>query len=242
MSSGIEASVIAIFSDEKPPMVQVGTAILVSHRNTPFIVTAKHILTDNGEKNGLYFVFKGFSYPLNFPAFVSKSDHLDFAFIPLLEHPKLLQYLKQSYQPISLEDFQNPENYTRSHYLVYGFPSNKTEITKHPVEIELVPFQLITDQSTDDTLFHKYDKTKDSHIILEYNKMIKKQDGIRNTGPDPYGVSGGPVFKIFVNEEDDGNTDLILIGVAIEWRSKKHIIATLKHEIRDDLESYLMQY
>jgi len=221
-----------------------GTSILIENNDIPYIMTAAHILRDIGSKHPLYLLLTEKAVLLPGPAFMSKlpdkTNHLDIdiAVFPLIHQPELWDHLL-GYKTISLMEFDNSISYTRSHYYIFGYPWRKSKYLRDSKEMHSKPLSYFTDYVTDDSLYQKYSRTKNTHILVQYIQTNTKNTlGESIIAPMPHGISGGPLFKALIDEHDQVIA-LIFEGLLTDWKDKKVIIATKKNQIKSFIEANL---
>ena len=91
-------------------------------------------------------------------------------------------------------------------------------------------------------MYSKFNRPQSHHIIVKYNpKNSKNQAGAKLTAPHPHGISGGPLFRALIDDNDRLQV-LILEGILTEWKDKNYAVATSKKVLRDFIdESYFKQ-
>jgi hypothetical protein len=231
-----------VYYDEHDMVKIAGTAILVEHVNHHFLVTAAHVLRDPGSKYQLYVLLQDKAVHLDGPASISRIPEnenipdIDTAYFALDYHPTLMTHLN-IYKSITLEEFDEDVNYVRKHYFVFGYPWRRARYNRTDNELSVKPLQYFTDIITDRSLYEKFKRPTESHILVQYKpKSTKNADGKEQLAPHPHGISGGPLFKALV-DKNDNVIALILEGLLIEWKESQVIVAVKKIKIRDFLES-----
>jgi hypothetical protein len=160
---------------------------------------------------------------------------LDIAVFPLIEQPELWDQIS-GLQTIPLMEFDNSIDYARNHYYIFGYPWRKSRYVRADKEMKSKPLSYFTDYITDDSLYEKYKRTKQTHILVQYvQKNTKNALGESIMAPMPHGVSGGPLFRALIDENDQLKT-LIFEGLLTDWKDKKVVIATKKNQIRTFIE------
>lgn len=227
-------SVSPIFQHEENNNVSIaGTSVLVSHLNQTFLVTAAHVLRDNGNENPLFLSFEGNNIQLDGPALmtpINRENDLDIAVFDLRMQPTLLE-LFNGYKINSLESPEHLPIHTRSHYYIFGYPFRKAKYNKENKLVEITPLDYITDEVADD-VYDAYEINKQTNILVSYNpKNTHNKKKMKTTAPHPHGASGGPLLRILV-DENDNPIILIFEGIMTKWKAKKAILSTRKSIIK----------
>lgn len=226
-----------IFYDENDLVNVAGTSTLVEHKGQNYLLTAAHVLKNPGRKYHLYILLRDKAVHLHEPAFMSKiqKTDIDTAFFPLAFHPTLETHLS-GYKSITLKEYDGDIAYSREHYFVFGFPWRRAKYNRTDKELNARPLQYFTDLIDDSSLFSKYNRPQESHILVQYNpKTTINRSSVKQLAPHPHGISGGPLFKALINDKDE----LILLifeGLLIEWKDSRVIVATKKEKIRNFID------
>ncbi|MEJ5128228.1 hypothetical protein WH367_19465 [Comamonas sp. MYb21] len=214
-----------------------GTSVLVRHREVEFLVTAAHVLRDNGGANPLIMCFEKENIELVGPAWMTpqtENNDLDVAIFDLRFHAKLRE-LFDGYRVHSLEEPDELPGYARSHYYIFGYPFRKAKYKRDSGEIKISPLDYITDEVEDD-IYAKYGTNKEENILVRYEpKNTYDSNKISKIAPYPHGASGGPIFRILVDDEDHAIM-FIFEGVMTRWKDKKYILSTRKSQIKSFID------
>lgn len=238
-------SIFPILQEEESRIISIaGTSVLVSHRELPFLVTAAHVLRENGQRYPLYLSLKNENVFLSGPAHVTPApldpdgDDLDIAFFDLRLNYGLANSLV-GHHMISLED-PTPEQEpisARQHFFVFGFPWRKALHNKENRTMAIKPLRYFTDLDNRNMIYAKYKRPKTNHLIVRYNrKQTIDQARQKVTAPKPAGTSGGPLFRVLVDDQDVARM-FILEGILTEWQGNEVMIATRKSALRDFIDS-----
>lgn len=226
-------SIFPILQHEEHDYLSIaGTSVLVEHRGLRFLVTAAHVLRDNGRQNPLYLSLEGETIEIGGPALMTPDiddTELDLAIFDLRTHKTLRKGLS-GYKTISLEDPKHLPSHVRHHFFVFGFPWRKAYHHKDKSLIKIKPLRYTTDEVSEDS-YNKYCHSKQEHFIVRYKrKTTIKQGKVKTIAPKPHGASGGPLFRVLVDENDYAMM-LILEGILIEWKSNEVVVATKKSSL-----------
>lgn len=215
-----------------------GTSILVRHRDAVFMVTAAHVLRDNGNANPLFLSFREENIQLDGPALMTPladSNDFDIAVFDLRAHPRL-HALFDGYKINSLEHPDTLPPHTRSHYYIFGYPFRKATHDRKAETIKISPLDYITNEADDDW-YVKYGANKESNLLVGYNpKNTSNSKKTKTIAPHPHGASGGPIFRALI-DDDDQLIMLIFEGIMTRWKEKKHILSTRKSVIKSFIDS-----
>ena len=232
-----------IYFDDKNDANVLGTSILVEYRKIPYLITAAHSLRcEIGREYPLYVLLSEEAVFLPGPAYMTKSPSddnpldLDIAVFPINSNSDLRDRLT-GYKTVPLHDFDDSIEFAREHYFIFGYPWRRSKYNRYSNELEAKPLSCFTDRITRDSLYEKYNTTPETHILVKYSKRnMKDNSGQKRFAPKPHGISGGPLSRALINENDQ----LIVIifeGLLTEWQDNDVIIATRKSEIRSFIES-----
>jgi hypothetical protein len=232
-------STFPILQLEKNGSVSIaGTSILVRHRDVEFMVTAAHVLRDNGNANPLFLSFGGRNIQLDGPALMTPltdSNDLDIAVFDLRVHPEL-HVLFDGYRVNSLEHPDTLPPHARSHYYIFGYPFRKATHDRKTKTIQIRPLDYITNEAEND-LYTKYGANKETSLLVGYDpKNTNDSKKIKRMAPHPHGASGGPIFRVLI-DNDDHPMMLIFEGIMTRWKDKKHILSTRKSVIKSFIAS-----
>jgi len=152
--------------------------------------------------------------------------------VPLIEH-------LAGYCTITLEEFSGKAEFQKEYFFIFGFPFRGAKYDRADKELTAKPLKYFTIPVTDPSVYKKYDCSQEIHMIVQYDpKATKNQDGIQQKAPLPHGISGGPLFRALINEQDEIEM-LILEGMLTTWKDSKFVIATRKTTIKKFIESVL---
>lgn len=233
-------SIFPIIQDEGNVLSIAGTATLVECNAINFLITAAHVLKNNGNSYPLFVGIGDELIPIEKDCFAfmtikHNNIDIDIAIFDIRLMGSIFDMLvKYGAKPISLDSPQVLPRYARSQYMAIGFPWRKSHYNKKKKLLHIKAFSYITDEANN-KFYEKYHKPKDKFLIINYSRR-KNQDskGIKKMGPKPQGSSGGALIKVLANEDDEVLL-LIFEGILIEWQDSLHIIATRKEAIKDFL-------
>lgn len=185
----------------------VGSAVFVRYEGDFFLLTAAHVLDLWGEKPIMIGLPTGM-VEMTIPAMKSKSvrrdhkdDRLDIAYFPIFG-PFCDNFI--GLDSITLDDYTGmPISYPREHLFAFGYPSSKLFIDFKKNEYDTPPLQYQGTEVSKDETYLKNNADKAAHIVISFSK--RKSKSIKRNGivmaPDPYGCSGGAIFRIYGDEE-----------------------------------------
>jgi hypothetical protein len=118
----------------------------------------------------------------------------------------------QTFLPLSAVDFLD-DGKEDATYLVAGYPSNLFQeanpATGKPASRPVMHVTQVLSPSP----LQRIGFSSDTHIFVRFKKTKVYFEGVKTTAPDPYGISGGPVWR---RDESDAN-GWKLVGMATEW-------------------------
>jgi len=236
-------SVFPILQYENTKISVAGTSIFVEHRGLPFMVTAAHVIRNNGKKYPLYISLEDEVVDLIGKVWLTSdkldNNDLDIAIIDLDSNQRLMNSLN-GYKTISLDEATTIYAYNNQYFFIFGFPWRKSSYKRSEKIIISKPLPYITNIENRDKIYDKYRRPKENHIIVRYTrKNTFNQDRKKIWAPLPYGISGGPLFSVLVNQADIVSSPFVLEGVLSEWRGNEFIIATRKSLLRQVIDDVL---
>lgn len=212
--------------DEGQPDVR-GTAFVVAVGRCRFIVTAAHVV-ESGGLSTLRFGRGIIANPTavnvvttGLPASGNRDDdRLDLAVWQADE--QIASALRaQGVLPIEMESFSVEDlAVDGDHYVFSGYPASRTRTNRSTRMIDPGPISVSCMAIVDDRL-PALGLNHATHIVGAFDRRrMADQQGQQITAPEPWGMSGGPVWKI------KGN-DCRLVGVGIEYREgSKGLVAS----------------
>lgn len=241
MAQKIGQSVFPLLGfDGRDKVCIVGSAVFVRHKGEYFLLTAAHVLDLWGAKPILLGLPTGI-VEVTIPAIKSKSvrsDHkddvLDIAYFPIFG-----QFYDNfiGYDSITLEDYTGiPVSYPRENMFAFGYPSSKLFVDFKKKEYDAPPLQYQGTEMREDEIFLNNNADQATHILISFSK--RKSKSIKKNGivmaPDPYGCSGGALFRIYGDAEGYAKL-LIFEGILtnVIKGSKPGMLALRRTIIRD---------
>lgn len=212
--------------DEGRPDV-LGTGFIVAVDRYRFIITAAHVV-EAEDSSTLRFGRNIISNSGSVAVVTTKmpssrrreDDRLDLA-IWRADEQLAASLLAQGIQPIGIE-LAGVEDVAESgnRYVFSGYPSSRTRTNRTTREIDPGPISACCEAVIDDRLLD-LELQSSTHIIGSFERRrMANIDGEQITAPEPWGMSGGPVWKI------QGDS-CRLAGVGIEYRERKNaLVAT----------------
>lgn len=244
--SPLYKTIFPILQEEETGKLTIaGTAILVNYLERPFLVTAAHILQNNGSKFRLFLLLKDIPVYLGGPADITRmieGTDVDIAIFDVWNIGELSLHLKDyKYVPLEEPAENVIPNYTRQHYLIIGFPATKTKYTQVNILKECVPLEYVTSESNQ-VVYKKYSINRKYSTLVDYKQKQTHNSKLeKTTAPKPHGSSGGALLRIYI-DKDDKPIMLIFHGILIEWKNNEFIVATNKSVISDIIEKKFLLF
>lgn len=196
----------------KEPLL-LGSSVLIKIADHFFLISAAHVFEEFDEDNHLFIACNNDIYPLNGSLSIGNPNKLkeDIAIFYLDE--KLNNIILKTYLPLTLS--MNCEILKSNDYFLFiiGFPGNKSKTVVKTKTVKLLNFNVQTE------FLNKEDRinTHPSSKIFDV-KYPKKNDN--NKIVHPRGMSGGGVFKFFLNESN--NYEIYLTGINLSYSREKN--------------------
>lgn len=216
-------------SDDARPGV-FGTAFLCGVGTHRFIATAAHVL-DQDQARAVYFGRGVVVTPTTTEVITSglpasgnrADDEIDVAvFRPGEESVAAL--LAQGCRVIPLEDGGvEDESAPGDRYVFSGFPSNRSRLHRatHTLDPGAVSANCLT-ASNEELL--ALGLNPGTHIAVQFDReRMANPDGRQMTAPEPWGMSGGPVWKLRRN-----SGDYVLVGLGTAFRSDRNLLVATR--------------
>ena len=235
----IYMSVFPIVQEEESAISIAGTAILIECDKNTFLITAAHVLQNNGNEFPLYLGINDKFIALDCQAYMSKIEDnldLDIAIFDIALNCQALynELLKSEIKTFSIESPEHLPRYKKMHYLSIGFPWRRSKYNTREKVLSTKPLQYFSDEVSE-KVYIKNRRAKENFLLVDYRRRkSRNSDKKRQMAPKPQGVSGGPIFTALVDEEDNIMM-LIFEGILIEWRNNEYFVATRKLAIKEFL-------
>lgn len=220
---------IPLYIDDEDVPTQIGTGFIVHSEHGFFLVSAAHVL-DDALTHGMYFYCRpSLKRHLSGKLVRSKvtpdrtQDSIDVGVLRLLDGPfppyqevdkfaMDISYLKPRYVPRE-----------GSQYLMIGYPSTKSKVSRTAPFVSVAPYALTTD-SAEPEEYRKHALPEETHILLKLDvkNAFDTQSGRHMHFPKPQGMSGAPVIVSYDDNEE--SRVFPVVGVAIEHRATARII------------------
>lgn len=232
----LDQSVFPILQREHSEKFSIaGTSVLVEHRGLPFLVTAAHVLRENGNQFPLVLLLENENIRLDGPAHLTQiidGNDPDLAIFDLRRHASLMQALNGR-KVISLADPEITPSHARQHFVVFGYPWRWAHYHGGSIKIESLKY--ITDESNESS-YGEYALSREQHIIVKYDRAASiHQDMSPAIAPKPEGASGGPLLRILV-DKSNYPVMLILEGILTKWNQNDVIMSTRKSVLRQFID------
>lgn len=215
---------------------QFGTGVFLNIGDSYFLVTAAHVLDENkdstlyipGNKSGNLVILEGDSFKSVADGGNRDNDRTDVGVVAL--KPSLIEEIDpNSFLPVSRTDVDDIGKRTEV-YIAMGYPAKKNEnlnlvrktFKRRPA---CYTANILPDAKLDEVCVHR-----GSHLLLAFNKKHSRDTTGRDiTAPDPYGMSGGPLWRFDIYPDHQPTSRLV--GILIEWRNEVAGILALRMPI-----------
>jgi hypothetical protein len=209
----------------------VGSAVLIRVGPSEFLVTAAHVMDIAQDQFyvGAEETIVGISG--RFTATVAPNgnrndDHLDLAVLPLAEHEvrdlRSCRFLSLD----ELEPLERPDHrpVVGSKYLLVGYPCSKQKIGADGI-LNVAPMRFVANARPAAEYCAPW--VPQDHVMIEFDKKTSWGVGGKITPPDPYGVSGGGIFRVRGLLGGGRQSErLVAIPIVYTGKSGKSVIGT----------------
>ena len=220
---------------EKGKPIGFGTGFFIIINDKHYLITAAHVTN-----NSKIYVLKD-KKSLRFTGVMDfvETGFIDFSFLQL--DKESINIANEHYTFLQ-EDIilLNHKTTNKPQYFVCGFPSTKTKWKYGTDKIITDPFLFTTYTAKFTENAFKKNYTPEANIILKYNKNKIMKFGSNEIlkGPEPYGISGCPLWffsKLFTNEYNPDPCEIVLpirlIGIMITYDYKDKIMFSTRIDV-----------
>lgn len=211
----------------------IGSSTLIQFGPKKFLVTSAHVL-DYAERTTLYVPSPGELVPLvgvgKITPRVSGSrfnDKNDAAF--LLLEPPFVQAIERLFfflPPAFLD--ANDGFSTNTHYTFSGFPEVQTKI-EHGRQALSMQRYTYTSVSIPKVDYPGLGIEPHSHIAIVYDTNgVRDEQGKKTAPVEPFGISGGPVFRGYWRDRTQQLADVKLVGICMENRQDSRALVGVR--------------
>jgi hypothetical protein len=213
--------VVPLYEDVRGVPSLIGSGFLVQKNEQVFLVSAAHVLDKALETKKMYFYVapttkRYLSGQLKRTAFnhSRQNDRLDVGVLRL--DPPLPPYMGVRKFAMDYSHLR-PSHLPRRgrEYLVVGFPASRHKMQTAPAAVIAEPYGHRS-WPIEDQLYERFGANPSEHIVFPFRRTkLVDLSGNRIHGPNPQGLSGGPVFVL--REEEDEHGAFPVVGVLIEF-------------------------
>ncbi|MCG6195529.1 hypothetical protein LFX25_20005 [Leptospira sp. FAT2] len=231
----IKKSVIPIYIMNKSKVYQLGSAVLITLDSKYFLISAAHVLMDNGTE--YYAPYLGDIYKISgviTGVYVEeitkrKEDKYDFAILELDE--VCLNGLKNDYEFLTLANIDIDHKFDlKNFYSVAGFPGehNNKLIDNDQKKIKSIIYFIFDHPELDNHIYSAIKAEKHAHLLVKYDiDNVANEENIPCIGITPHGMSGGGIFWISDIITETKNSKK-LVAVSIEYHKKQNVIMGIR--------------
>lgn len=206
----------------------IGSSVLLSFNNRTYLVTASHVIPETDSKT--YFLpcadrlmaLGGHTMRMRSTDEADRHDLLAFA-----PYPELVTGLS-NFTPLQIRstDIQkmiNPDE----NVAIFGYPKSRNR--KHRQKIPKFYIQGLTERTAFLDVYGKEGYSPDTNILIQFNREKCYTPALEPiTHPDPDGMSGGGVWRLFGPSDRYNPIEPYLIGIVIEKSRTERYIVVVK--------------
>ncbi len=216
--------------------VAIGTGLLVEHLGQPYLVSAGHVF--DFQKDGALYIYSEPHEKRYFRANVmrypkvsregAKSKFIDVGIVRLAgpSHTPLKLVGKVCFPAYHLVPHYTPGLWNGravGHYVVTGFPSTKTKLSRRNKIVESTPYGFYGQEVGLD-IYARENVSPIDHLILPLEKKPMGRNGQRSFHPDPYGMSGSPIWLLGIEGIDKQEPDNQIVAIAEKYIKEAGLI------------------
>jgi len=237
--------------DQTNKLKGIGTCTLTRLDNERFfLINSAHTLDHWGD-NPIFIALpngKTIELPFALKTKTEAIDKVDIAVTPLLGEFATV-FFDKSISSLPLYDDFPYENYSSfaKRVVFFGFPASNSRFTidlkKNTIKAKPVCITSVEVKNISNKIAKFYNIDPSLHILAKFEKRkMKDQNRVRKIAPDPYGISGGPVFFAYVEEgeHEDILKAINFVGIGNEYLQNRSLLKATRKEvilsfIRDNL-------
>lgn len=143
-----------------------------------------------------------------------KRDRIDIGVIEMTPE-EVLEFDPKSFWPMESVDL-NDSGKNGTTYLVAGYPSQINRSVDLTAGTLSPCAALHLTQIREPSPLQKLSLSSETHIFVRFKKSKVFINGRKSTAPDPYGMSGGPLWRFDMGRPDPWK----LVGIVTEWNQQ----------------------
>ena len=222
-------------ADNQRNPVHIGSCFIVHDNFYKYLITASHVLKEKDSgKNNLYIGIRdsGFMHIIGQTVFLNSNnndkDKIDIA-VMKLEKSRYNDIEWGRFVSVNMDVLELNE-FSYAAGVAVGYPNSKNKISKNNLFMKgLFYSSMIINNSK---IFNLIGANSNDHLLLEYDRKVKNDDGIIENSIKPIGMSGGPLISFDVSNITDYLKDTIprtkITGVLIEFHREHKVILAIK--------------
>lgn len=223
-----------IYKENSVAVKSHGSSILIKARNTHYMATARHCVTQNNEQIKIGVLDKHGHLRLISGHAISRSgenDRIDLSLIKLV--PDSVAILSEKYAFLPFNRLAQTLNIADERdYLLVGHPVSKTSIDNARRKIRFDPLIYIA-KSKPRASYARLGYDMNVNTLLHYDRrrgmFLGKSEKIMN--PNPTGISGSGLWYIESYEVANPDEALFsLMGIMIEYHDRHRMVVATKTE------------
>ena len=210
------------------------SGVFIKIENLYFLLTAAHVV--DYQHNDIYIGIDnktllklGGEWTGNIPADIRENDRIDTAILKLDDIS--VEKIKGKYEFLDISEVGINHNFElMPKYQSVGFPASQSKYNKFKNETKSTPF-LFTTMPAEKNIYEELKCKEFINFIVHYDKKNVRdyKTDKRQTGPDPFGISGSGLWYTPVQLREKGEkVEKKLVGIMTEWpsKNKKYWIGT----------------
>jgi hypothetical protein len=204
----------------------IGSAVLLNYNSRIFLVTASHVIPDDNNKT--YFLpCEKSRMPLGGHTMRMKSndgdDKHDLLLIALYED--IVNGLS-NFTAIKVQDVDIQKTYGfNENVALFGYPTSRNR--KNRKSIQNFYIQGLMERTAPDAAYQNEKYSTDINILVNFERDNCLTSDLKGTThPDPHGMSGGGVWRLFGPNDRYCPSEPYLIGIILEKsKYEKYVVA-----------------
>ena len=236
--------VVPLYQDDRGTPDLIGSAFFVFYRDAHFLVSAAHVFDKLKTGNIYYYVKPSVIRNLGGRVLLSKwegtrkDDPVDIGVL------KLEGGHEPPYPDVDkfAMDFSYLAATARSRvgrrYAVVGFPASRAKVNRVSRQVKAEPFSYLA-RSIEEADYSKTGHHPSTHLVMHFDrKRSFDLDGSHRMFPDPYGISGSPIFELYDDDAVGSDRVFPVVGLVTTQKQQQHrLVGTDPRLIRKQIQS-----
>lgn len=214
----------------------IGTAISLQYHEQLYLLTASHVIPNNSIDIWIpyskgYHKITGHNMRMN--SKTSEPDHDKHDIVIYFLENRLKNIITEDYNPLPISKYHSQMLIQHDEKVaIFGFPVSRNK--KRSTSPKHWFLQGLTERVELLDKYNELNYSPDDHLVIQFDKnhCYTKDDMVRTSFPDPYGLSGGGIWRLFGRGDQYNPLKPYFVGMVIEKAGNdKYLIGVKNHLI-----------